>query len=214
MAPDAVWTPGMVAGRLAETARTLAVVETVRGPSTAMSWWPSTIADRRTDYPSDTTRAPRSRATPEQITRMDETLALMTELLSEQAIQAWNDRPGAATKSQGRIVLVPDAAWLLMHRAIGWSWEKIGRSRNIRWNVRHTERGPNRHCPGGNSRKSLMAIERDALTYLAAMMVLRDVAVTDVDVKGELPSGVFGTKRRERVLAIAPPRTPPMGEVA
>ena len=169
------WTADRVRNRLSEAARTNRITAVAaRAPSERTTWWPDVVHTRQEAYGYQPETAPRIMADPDQIARMDECHGWIARWLTVAGCEACG--------------LIPDAGWLTMARASGWSWERIGRERKVRYGVVGSQpSGPSRRIPGGNSRKSLMQIERSTLIYVASQLNRVDVAVDSVALRATAP---------------------------
>lgn len=185
------WTSQRVKIRLRAGLTTLRRVD-VGGFTTAMrTWWPDIIRDPREGYGYTEAPPPRIQANPGEISRMDEVMRWTAKWMTTQACTAAG--------------MVPDAGWVTMSRARGWSWEQIGRARKTRYGQEHG-------LPGGNSRKSLMQIERKMLAWIATLLNNNGVSVdratldTSVPELGYLRDRDTRPYRRAGITVMAPPR--------
>lgn len=187
------WTTDRLRARLSEAARTMRIVQTSSGPSNSVTWWPDTVASVMEAYGYHPETVPKMRADPDQIGRMDEAQRWIAGYLTIDACTAAG--------------LVPDGGFVVAGRAQDWSWERIGRARKVRYGaVGDTLRmGPATRLPGGNSRKSLMLIERRTLAWLATQLNRLNVEV-DRRTLADKPPAPSDQRDRRGGDTIAPAR--------
>lgn len=158
------WTGALVQARMSEAMGTLrALVGSNGGPSRKTTSWPDIVRNRGQDYGDDTPRMSRPTATPEDVGRLEQV---------EEWVRLWLTKDACA---RGR--LVDDTGWVLTCRALGWTYARIGRARKETWRLTHGKDAGAPRLPGGNSRPSLVAIERKGLSYVATQLNLRGVPV-------------------------------------
>jgi len=157
------WTGPRVQARMAEAMRTLRMVGTAGGPSRRITSWPDVVhsASEAYGWTADEGVAPKASA--RDIKRLDEVERWITRWLKRDACE--------------RAKLVPDTGRILTCRAMGWTYARIGRQRKQEWLALHGRGEDRPRLPGGNSRPSLVAIERRGLGYLATQLNLASVPV-------------------------------------
>ena len=188
------WTGERVRSRMQEAATTLRRIDTTPGPSKSVTWWPDFVCSKHEAYGYGDASVPTAQATPEQIKRMEEVLGWIARWLTT-----------AECEANG---LVEDGGWLAMARASGWSWERIGRARKVRFGVPMDQPlglGPSRRVPGGNSRKSLMLIEKATLAFTATQLNRIDLPLDRVALTAS-ERATDDNRRRRGGNTIAPAR--------
>jgi hypothetical protein len=188
------WTADTLRIRLQEAQTTLRrIAVSGRSPSLTVTWWPDIVRDHNEAYGYTPETSPRLQANAQQIERMEEVLTWITRWLTVEGCR--------------RAGLVEDAGWIVMARAAGRSWERIGRERKVRYGVTeiHVVRGgPSKRVPGGNSRPSLMLIEQRTLNYVASELNRTNIEVDRATLA--TPAPAVGERSRRGGNTIAPPR--------
>lgn len=143
------WTPEAVRDRIAEAGLALKTAAVGRSaPLEVWTKWPAAVVhDHAEAYGYGEAKARPHRSSPAAISRMDETLAWISQ---------WLSRAQCA-----RYGLADDAQAIIWARAVGRSWAWIGRARHDEWHAQ------GRRPPRGNSRPVLQEIEAKALRFLA-----------------------------------------------
>lgn len=209
----APWTAATVAARLRETVVVLSTAPGAASPASRVTYWPDTVPaaqGKRAQQiatalalmqPSDPDAPPpKIHGSPDQITRLDETLAWLSVYLC---------RPACAVAG-----LPSDAGWLVWARASGWSYARIGKARKIAHGGGETRGGgPSLSIPWGNARPSLMKIERAALDHLATQLNRTAVLVDQASRAGAMQACCSPEPPRQApaiqgVRTIAPERGP------
>lgn len=154
----AAWTSAHVQARMAEAMGTARALITTVGPGTRTTSWPDIIRSRSADYADDTPRMRPAAPSPHDLARLEEV---------ERWVSKWLSR--AACTAAG---MVDDTGWVLTCRSLGWTYARIGRARKEAWAIAHARDIGRPRLPGGNSRPSLVTIERKGLSYLATQLNL------------------------------------------
>lgn len=162
------WTSWDAEQRLIEATRTirrLPAGEWARLGRLRVSW-PSYVHDREIVYGWEAAKAPRIRPTSAEITRMDEAMAWMAELMGPGTIDEQRDR------------LPSDTARILWLRSGHATWKEIAEARFDVWG-RHRGRGGPSAVPMGNSPPSLRRIHKAGLALLAERLEVAGVENPD-----------------------------------
>ena len=157
------WTGARVQARMTEAMATLRAVGAPHGPSQRCTSWPDIVRSANEAYGYTDAVGVRPRASPRDIARLEEVERWITKWLTVPACEAAR--------------LVPDTGWVLTCRALSWTYARIGRARKHQWTITHGKDAGRPRLPGGNSRPSLVAIERRGLGYVATKLNLAGVPV-------------------------------------
>ena len=164
-----VWTPEIVAARLAEAAVALAAARaparTSQHDGTKVAWpdAPNTAAEAYGYTPED---APRERASGAALDRLDDVLGWIARWLHAGACAAAG--------------LPEDAAALTWKRASGVSWRRIARARVKRYGTPKVK-GGNSPIPSGNSRPALARVYNKTLDHVCRSLTLAKAPVVEAE---------------------------------
>lgn len=157
------WTGPRVQARMSEAMGTLRLIGASGGPSTKVTSWPDIVRKAVEAYGYTAAVGVRPQAAPRDIARMEEVERWISRYLT---VRACTDAG-----------LVPDTGWILTCRALGWTYARVGRQRKEQWRITHGRDAGQPRLPGGNSRPSLVAIERRGLGHLATRLNIAGVPV-------------------------------------
>lgn len=169
----AEWQAHHVQIRLVEAMAVQRRVVARLGPSVPRSSWPSIVRSLREIEEADQD-VPKGSTPPTTMV-----LPTRAELAHMERAENWMRRflsVDACTEAR----MPPDTGWVVGMRAMGWGWDKIGRTRKRRHGFKVNAHAAAVRLPGGNSRPALSRIEADGLAHIADCLQRENIPV-DVD---------------------------------
>jgi hypothetical protein len=161
------WTAELVRERLREAFAILRRSAAVaHGPSERTTYWPDAPNSVQEAYgyteideeEAEAIARMAGRPSRDELSRMEEVLGW---------IAIWTTHAACAAAG-----LPKDAGWIALKRAEGWPWPRIQKHRRHTWGIPAGGLSRSgRHIHGGNSRDSLLKIEKQAYEYLARNLI-------------------------------------------